>query len=312
MTAWLKIGYFTASQEASPSYWLERTWVSDGPGRASPRWKTHDRPKQDEGYPLFGPQYEVGDRLVIYITDRGVCPAILEVVAAPRWDPNWVDDAEPGNGERWGVVTGVKGIWSLGVDDAPDLQDIGMSAASIQRKGHVSLEDWQYEQAEELIEKRGTPGDKSKSPAHTSVAVPIEESNVEGYEVRPAVDVKRAKRRESILVRDYSDFLKAKGDTVSRNKLPVPGGAHFLYSDLFNETRGHLVEAKASTSRGDVRMAIGQLADYARHIDSVKRRAVLLEAKPHPDLLALLSSQNIAVIWRSSDGFTDNAGGAFT
>ncbi len=311
MKTWLKIGYFTDSQEASPDYWLERTWVSDGPGRASPRWRTHDRPTQDQEYPPFGPQYEVGDRLVLYITERGKCPAILEVVAAPRWDPGWVDEAHPGEGERWGVVTDVKGIWSMGLDGAPDLQDIGVAPASIQRKGHVSLEDWQYALAESLIGGK-TAGGKSKPPAPTSVDVPVEAGNVEGYEVMPAPDVKRAVRRESMLVRDYSDFLKAKGDKVSRNKLSPPGASHPLYSDLFNETRGHLIEAKAGTSRGDIRMAIGQLADYARFIDPVKRRAVLLEAKPHPDLLALLSSQDIAVIWRSSTGFADNAGGEFT
>jgi hypothetical protein len=310
--AWLKVGYFTESQEASVNYWMDRTWVSDSPGRASPRWKTHDRPTQDQDYPPFGPQYEVGDRLVVYITGRGKCPAILEVSAAPRWDPDWVDAAHSGEGERWGVVTDVEGIASMDLHDAPDLQEIGVSPSSIQRKGHVSLEPWQYELAKELIGVQGSPSHKPNSPEPTSVEVPVEAGHVEGYDVMPAADVKRAVRRESLLVRDYSDFLKAKGDSVSRNKLPLPDASHSLYTDLFNKTRGHLIEAKAGTTRGDIRMAIGQLADYARHIDGVKRRAVLLEAKPHPDLLDLLASQDIAVIWRSSTGFADNAGGAFT
>lgn len=313
MGAWLKVGYFTESQEASADYWMDRTWVSDSPGRSSPRWKNRDRPDQDQEYPPFGPQYEVGDRLVVYITERGRCPAILEVSAAPRWDPDWVDDAHSGEGDRWGVVTEVEGITSMDLDDAPDLQEIGVSPSSIQRKGHISLEPWQYELAEKLIGgDQGSPSGKPSSPGPTSVDVPVEAGHVEGYEVMPASDVKRAVRRESLLVQDYSDFLKEKGDTVSRNKLPQPDASHPLYTDLFNQTRGHLIEAKAGTSRGDIRMAIGQLADYARFIDSVKRRAVLLEAKPHPDLLALLASQDIAVIWRSSSGFTDNAGGAFT
>lgn len=311
MKAWLKIGYFTDSQEAAPNYWLERTWVSDSPGRASSRWSTRRRPTKNQSYPPFGPQYEIGDRLVVYITERGKCPAILEVVAAPRWDPGWVDEGHTGEGERWGVVTDVEGIWSMGLDDAPDLQEIGVSPASIQRKGHVSLEDWQYALAESLIGEPingGTP-----EPAEpSSVEVPVEAGNVEGYTTMPATDVKRAVRRESMLVRDYRDFLEAKGDKVSRNKLAPLGATHSLYSDLFNKTRGHLIEAKAGTSRGDIRMAIGQLADYERFVDGVKRRAVLLEAKPHPDLLALLASQDIAVIWRSTTGFSDNAGSAFT
>lgn len=309
MTAWLKIGYFTASQEAQPDYWLKRAWVSDGPGRVSPRWKTHKRPTRGNEYPPFGPQYEVGDRLVIYITSRSRCPAILEVVAVPRWDPAVVDEAQAGEGERWGVVTDVKGIRSMALDDAPSLQDLGVSAASIQRKGHVELEDWQYAQAELLIGDQ--PATPIQTPPPTNAEIPIEDGKVEGYEVAPPIDIKRAIRREARLVRDYSDFLTEQGDEITRNKVSPPDVTHPIYSDLFNKTRSHLVEAKAGTSRGDIRMAIGQLADYSRFIGAVKRRAVLLEAKPQPDLLDLLSSQGIDAIWRSAEGFEDNAGGTY-
>jgi hypothetical protein len=87
MASWLKRGYFTAAPEADPNYWLERTWVSDSPGRASPRWRQRPRPRTGKVYPPFGPRYRVGDRLVVYITGRGVCPAILEVVGEPTWNP---------------------------------------------------------------------------------------------------------------------------------------------------------------------------------------------------------------------------------
>jgi hypothetical protein len=59
-------------------------------------------------------------------------------------------------------------------------------------------------------------------------------------------------------------------------------------------------------------MAIGQLADYARFLDRDADRALLLEARPHPDRIDLLSTQGIKVIWREGSGFADNAGGAFT
>ena len=103
MAYWLKIGYFTDSQEAAPNYWLERTWVSDSPGRVSPWWKKYERPRKGTVYPPHGPQYRIGDRLVIYITEKGVCPAILEVIAEPRWDPDWVDaQSGRGEGKEWG------------------------------------------------------------------------------------------------------------------------------------------------------------------------------------------------------------------
>ena len=55
-------------------------------------------------------------------------------------------------------------------------------------------------------------------------------------------------------------------------------------------------------------MAVGQLLDYARHVTSQTkdrrqlRCAVLVPAKPHPDLIDLARSVDIDVIWRCEDG----------
>jgi hypothetical protein len=307
---WLKIGYFNDSQEAAPDYWMKRTWVSDSPGRTSPWWETYEKPRKGQTYPLHGPQYAVGDRLVVYITEKGVCPAILEVVAEPRWDPGWVD-AQSGRGEgtEWGVVTDVRGLWSLSLDEAPPVEDIGVARARVQRHGHISLDDSEYEVAERLIAGSGSFG-SGVVPASNAL-VPIEGGESEEYEITRPESGKRALRREARLVRDYAAFLQATGDKIARNKLLPSGSSHALYSDLYNETRGHLVEAKAGIGRGDVRMAIGQLADYGRFVPKGTDRAVLLDAKPQPDLLALLHAQGIAAIWRNGPGFADNAEGRF-
>jgi hypothetical protein len=45
-----------------------------------------------------------------------------------------------------------------------------------------------------------------------------------------------------------------------------------------------------------MRMAIGQLADYARFAD-VRRLAVLMPEKPRPDLVALAASQKIEIVY---------------
>ncbi|MGH7484590.1 MAG: hypothetical protein ACREMY_03155, partial [bacterium] len=286
------------------------TWVSDSPGRISPRWKNFEKPRKGKTYPPHGPQYKVGDRLVVYITEKGVCPAILEVASEPRWDPGFVD-AESGRGEgrEWGVVTVVKGIWSLGLAEAPALEDIGVTKARVQRHGHISLSDSEYEEAEALISKRRRR--KGSPKPVTNVQVPIEQGNVEGYDVMPSSTVKRAERREARLVRDYCSYVEMQGDDVARNKLLPHGASHPLYSDIFNNTRGQLIEAKAGLTRGDIRMAIGQLADYGRYVSPGSAHAVLLDAKPKADLLDLLASQGIAAIWRNGDGFDDNAGGKF-
>ncbi len=311
MAYWLKIGYFTDSEEAARDYWLKRTWVSDSPGRASPWWKTFDKPRKGQTYPPHGPQYEVGDRLVVYITDRGICPAILEVVAEPRWDPGWVDAESSGRkeGTEWGVVTDVRGLWSVSLADAPLVEDIGVARARVQRHGHISLDDQEYEAAERLIAKR--PARNRRDSKTKNLNVPIKAGNVEEYEITRPESGKRARRREAKLVRDYCTFLEASGDYVVRNKLLPSGSSHALYSDLFNATRRHLVEAKAAVGRGDIRMAIGQLADYGRFVPPGTCRAVLLDAKPQMDLLDLLNSQEIAAIWRNGESFVDNAGGRF-
>lgn len=310
LASWLKLGYFTDAVEAEGDYWLRRQWVSDGPGRSSPRWRKRPKPSRGRKYPPFGPAYEVGDRLVIYVTGLGRCPAILEVTAEPEWDPGRVDaEARQGDGNQWGVITKVKGVQSVALDQAPALESIGVAARSIRRKGHIGIKEWQYVEAERLIAgaQRRRPGGGT-----SSTDVPIEEGEVEGYDVRPAAAVKRAHRRELKLVHDYCGYIEQRGDEVSRKKLLPQGASHPLYSDIFNKSRLQLIEAKASTERNDIRMAIGQLADYARLIPGAPRRAVLLEAKPHPDLLELLDSQGIGAIWRAGSAFTDNARGEFT
>ena len=116
---------------------------------------------------------------------------------------------------------------------------------------------------------------------------------------------------------DYTATLAARGDDFSSNELKPQGSTVALRTDIFNWTRNQLIEAKASTTRRDIRMAIGQLADYAhilRRTGSLERtpdRAVLLVAKPEQDLIDLLASEGINVIWQEGDSFADNAKSAF-
>lgn len=48
---------------------------------------------------------------------------------------------------------------------------------------------------------------------------------------------------------DFVAHLTRQGDSVCRHKITVSGASGPLYSDLYNETRGQLIEAKAGTSR---------------------------------------------------------------
>jgi hypothetical protein len=101
----------------------------------------------------------------------------------------------------------------------------------------------------------------------------------------------------------FRDFLRAKGHWVTRLKVIPAGEAKPIFSDLPDETADVLVEAKGSVTREQIRMAIGQLADYSRFaVDA--HRAVLVPDEPREDLKALAKSQGIAVVWPASGGYT--------
>lgn len=316
MAYWLKLGYFTDSiDEGSKSYWMRRNWVSDGPGRAFSRWSdSYPIPEKGSKHPTWGPKFEKGDRLVIYMKDRG-CPAIVEVVEDPYWNPDFVDQevGQP-EGDRWGVVTRVRGITSVELDVAPSLEAIGVEPRSVMRKGHIRLSDWQFKNAEAALgAPRKLPARETRTDEIASTdLVPVESQNVVGYETISETESKRAVRRESILVQDYVEYLEATGDRLSRIRARPKGDTGAIYSDVFNETRRQLIEAKAGTSRSEIRMAIGQLADYIRFVEGTVGRAVLLEARPAPDLLDLLACQMIGAIWRDGAGFDDSSDGEFT
>lgn len=71
-----------------------------------------------------------------------------------------------------------------------------------------------------------------------------------------------------------------------------------MYTDLYDEDAMELVEVKASSDRATVRLALGQVLDYVRFIPGAAA-AVLLPAKPSADLVELLISRAVSVIWEA-------------
>ncbi|ROO82945.1 hypothetical protein EDD29_0432 [Actinocorallia herbida] len=112
-------------------------------------------------------------------------------------------------------------------------------------------------------------------------------------------------RREGELTTAYKDFLVERGHTVKRFQITVAGVAGALMTDLYDVTDNVLYEAKGAARRTDVRLAIGQLLDYRRHIETPPglRLAVLLPSEPGDDLRDLLQRENIALVTRTADGF---------
>ncbi|MFB8169352.1 hypothetical protein ACFC60_15540 [Kitasatospora purpeofusca] len=109
-------------------------------------------------------------------------------------------------------------------------------------------------------------------------------------------------RREGRLTKAYKAHLVAAGHTVKRFQITVEGVATTLKTDLYDVTDNVLYEAKGTVRRDDVRMAIGQLFDYRRHIDAPEglRLAVLLPGDPGKDLRGLLDDLGIALVIRTA------------
>lgn len=111
-------------------------------------------------------------------------------------------------------------------------------------------------------------------------------------------------RVEFELQADFGEWLNEQGTPPER--LPLRAGSTIVEPDLFVPERGWIVEAKRSTARAHVRMAIGQALDYV-HI-ALKaglqvKAVILLPGQPEADLRELIARLKITLATRSEDGF---------
>lgn len=108
---------------------------------------------------------------------------------------------------------------------------------------------------------------------------------------------------ESRLLKRYRAWLAQRGHEL---KTAVYGK---LRCDAYEPDRGNLIEAKASSSREAIRMAVGQLLDYAyqgRKTLGRPAKAALVPQKPDQDIEDWLRSLDISAIWPASGLLHDN------
>ncbi|WP_406261337.1 hypothetical protein OIA45_27130 [Streptomyces chartreusis] len=112
-------------------------------------------------------------------------------------------------------------------------------------------------------------------------------------------------RREGELVKAFAAHLEAAGHTTHSFQITVKGEPGALTPDLYDATDHALYEAKGQTTRSNIRMAIGQLADYRRHIPGRKelRVVVLLPSEPSDDLKDLLGEEYVELVYQTEEGF---------
>ena len=76
-----------------------------------------------------------------------------------------------------------------------------------------------------------------------------------------------------------------------------------MYTDIFVVETEELIEAKASSSREHIRMALGQILDYARYIPHASL-TVLVPTKPPIEMIELLIANGVGVTWEFGDDGT--------
>jgi hypothetical protein len=101
--------------------------------------------------------------------------------------------------------------------------------------------------------------------------------------------------------------MESKGHIVERTKITPAEEAKPLFTDVFVKDLKILVEAKGSTDRPAIRMAIGQLLDYSRFyatsVEGQVKRAVLLPSLPRKDLLDLLGFAGVHIFYPEKGAF---------
>jgi hypothetical protein len=183
-----------------------------------------------------------------------------------------------------------------------------------ENKAHLKVCEW-INQEFQLRSSGGREGtttgrknrQNARSPSPKIVSSP--EHHQLDYKVQMRAQVLKAKKVEVGLLEDYRRWLGQQERAFSTIKYRA------LQCDAYEKDRQNLIEAKSSASREHIRMAVGQILDYAfqgRKSFGEPNKAILLPSEPSADIVDWLESLKIKVIWREKKAFLDNANGQFT
>jgi hypothetical protein len=123
------------------------------------------------------------------------------------------------------------------------------------------------------------------------------------YDFRTRKQILKAKKIEARLLEDYRKWLGWQGRELSALKYKR------LQCDAFETSRRNLIEAKSSLRRELIRMAVGQLLDYAYQVRKrfpKTHMAILVPEKPGQELVGWLRPLKISLIWREKGTFSDD------
>lgn len=135
-------------------------------------------------------------------------------------------------------------------------------------------------------------------PSHESV--PVENSFTEQFSTAyQAMAAAERTRREATVQRKYQKYLEAQGHTVTRKRIIVDGQT--LYSDLYDEDADDLIEVKSLNDRVTMRLALGQILDYA-FIVKPAILTVVVPKRPAEGIIRLYQKHSVRVVWPNAHG----------
>jgi hypothetical protein len=181
--------------------------------------------------------------------------------------------------------------WTNLWEEDHGLRPVGETAATLRARDEALIGKPMFPQLRSNRHDRVGESQIARPAGVTDVAL---EAQLTASFVVEARNPTTVSRKEAKLVRRYVDSIERVGSTATRKRIDV-GGPAPLYADLFDHAREELIEAKSSSSRDDVRLALGQLLDYRRYVKP-RSMAVLLPADPGADMIELLHSHGITCV----------------
>lgn len=172
--------------------------------------------------------------------------------------------------------------------------------------GEVVIEDGhRLPPAPETTIMKWQPPTPEEAAAETTGRIIPAEQNIRTRFIRKALDEAEVRRLEAELCGRFEAHLSAHGHTVCRYQIRAKGERGIQRTDTFDVSAKVLYEAKARADRDSIRMAIGQLLDYRRHIDPEPAAlAILLSEAPSDDLRDLIESVGISLVHEESGAFS--------
>lgn len=136
----------------------------------------------------------------------------------------------------------------------------------------------------------------------------LQKNNQLDYLVQTQAKKRKAEKAEAKLIQKYQLFLNKQGRDLQAESYGN------LKCDAYERLHNNLIEAKSSSKREYVRMAVGQLLDYAfqrRSELGEPNKAILLPKCPEVDIQTWLKELHISTVWPEGGDFLDNANGQF-